>query len=162
MSITKVTRDQFATFLETATSTWSLLGTGITSYGIAYNPQIETEKWIIHKNATSTLESNQKQGDVTQKIYKGDPCFDYINGLRDKVGSDVESKVLDVDMWNGTSTSDGEIYPAKKNDVIIAVNQYMGEDASIEYSIYYNGDPVEGTVTIDSNGKPTFTASTGT
>ena len=43
-----------------------------------------------------------------------------------------------------------------KSDCIIAITNYMGEDASIEYSIYYNGDPKEGTVTLDSEGKPTF------
>ena len=69
----KVRRDQVATYLDTApstTSTWELLGIGITSYGIAFNPQITTEKWIIHENATSSHEGNQKQGDVSQKIYK--------------------------------------------------------------------------------------------
>lgn len=149
---TKVTREQFLTFLKTGTNKWGLLGTGITEYGIAFNPQIETEKWIIHKNATSTLDSNQKQGDITQKIYKGDACFDYVYSLMDKIGSDVESEVLDVDAWNGT----GDVYPAKKSKVIIAINNYMGEDASIEYSIYYNGDPEEGTVQI-TDGEPTFT-----
>ena len=51
----KVTRDQVVTYLDTTPSTeetWSLLGIGITSYGIAYNPQVTTEKWIINKNAT--------------------------------------------------------------------------------------------------------------
>ena len=148
----KVTREQFLTFLKTGANEWGLLGTGITEYGIALNPQIETEKWIIHKNATSTLDSNQKQGDVTQKIYKGDVCFDYVYSLMDKIGSDVETEVLDVDAWNGT----GDVYPAKKSKVIIAINNYMGEDASIEYSIYYNGDPEEGTVQI-TDGEPTFT-----
>ena len=44
------------------------------------------------------------------------------------------------------------------NDVIITVNNYMGENAEIEYDIYYDGDTVEGTVTI-VEGVPTFTPS---
>lgn len=35
----------------------------------------------------------------------------------------------------------------------------MGENAEIEYTIYYDGDPVEGTVTFAGN-VPTFSATT--
>ena len=156
MAIEKVTREQFATYLNTTpkteSETWSILGVGITNYGIAFNPQVETEKWIINKNATSGLNSNQKQGEASQKIYKGDPCFEYVYSLMDKVGSEVETQILDIDMWNGTEGT----FKAKKSNCIIAITNYMGEDASIEYSIYYNGDPIKGTVTLDTKGKPTF------
>lgn len=155
----KVKRSQFVTYINSkpkdSSETWTLLGIGITDYGIAYNPQITTEKWIIHDNASSSLDSNQKQGDITQKIYKDDPCFTYINSLRDKVGAEVQTQVLDIDTWDEDSETSGK-YKAKKSNCIIAVTNYMGEDASIEYSLYYNGDPVEGTVTIAS-GVPTFT-----
>ena len=63
-----------------------------------------------------------------------------------------KSHVLDIDRWNGSSNS----YPAKMSDVIITVTNYMGENAEIEYDIYYDGDAQEGTVTI-ANGVPTFT-----
>lgn len=156
--LTKVNRSQITTYLDTssgsASPTWKLLGVGVTEYAIAYNPQVTTEKWIIHDNANSSLDSNQKQGDVSQSIYKGDECFEYINSLRDKVGGQVQTKVLDIDIWN--SKDDGASYPAKMSDVIIAVTSYGGETATIEYSIYYNGDPIEGKVSI-SDGTPTFT-----
>lgn len=159
MANIKVNREQFATYLNTtptATTTWSLLGVGITSYGIAFNPQINTEKWIINSNATSDLVSNQKQGDVSQKIYDGDPCFEYIYSLMDKVGSEVETEVLDIDIWNEVTTDN---FKAKKSSCIIAINNYMAEEAVIEYSIYYNGDAEEGTVTF-TEGVPTFTETT--
>ena len=85
-------------------------------------------------------------------MYKGDPCFEYVNGLRDKIGGDVQTHILDIDMWD----AEGSAYKAKMSDALIAVTSYGGEDASIEYTLYYNGDPVEGTVTI-ANGVPTFT-----
>lgn len=156
----KVTRDQVVTYLDTtpsSTYTWSLLGVGVTSYGIAYNPQITTEKWIINKNATSSLDSFQMQGDVSQKIYKGDPCFEYINELRRElgVGSKVETHVLDIDTYDEV---EGE-YKATLADCIVTVTNYMAEEAVIEYSIYYNGDPVTGTVDM-SGSAPVFTADT--
>ena len=42
------------------------------------------------------------------------------------------------------------------SDAIITVTSYSGEE--IEYDLYYDGDPVEGTVAI-SDGVPTFTPS---
>ncbi len=153
--ITKIKRSQIATYIDTTPSsdpTWGLLGIGITDYSISYNPQITTEKWIIHDNASSSLDSNQKEGGVTQRMYKGDPCFEYVNGLRDKIGGDVQTHILDIDMWDGADS----VYKAKMSEALIAVTSYGGEDASIEYTLYYNGDPVEGTVTI-ADGKPTFT-----
>lgn len=156
----KITRDQVVTYLNTTPSgtseTWALLGQGITSYGIEYNPQVTTEKFIINKNATSSLDSYQMQGDVSQKIYKGDPCFEYVNDLRRslELGAEVETQVLDIDTYD-TDTKGN--YKATKSNCMIAITKYMEEEAVIEYSIYYNGDPVEGTVAIASTGIPTFT-----
>jgi len=153
--ISKIDRSQFLTYLNTSnpystvTPEWSVLGVGITEYGVAYNPQVDTEKWIIEDSARNDHTSNQKQGSVTQKCYKGDPVFEFINEGRDKLN--YKSQVLDIDRWNGNGGS----YPAKLNDVIITVENYMGENAEIEYSIYYDGDPVEGTVTF-AGTTPTF------
>ena len=155
----KITREQFVTYLNTTPSaeeSWALLGIGITGYGISYNPQVTTEKWIIHKSATSSLDSYQKQGDVSQKCYKGDPIFEYINEIRrnSDIGAKVQTQVLDIDRYD--STVEGT-YSATKSEVIIAITNYMAEDAVIEYTIYYNGDPIVGTVTF-ADEKPTFTA----
>lgn len=162
MDLEKLKRSQFVTYLDTTpkgdAETYKILGYGITNYGLAFNPQITTEKFIIHDSATSVLDSYQKQGDVTQNCYKGDPCFEFINELRRKslVGAEVQTTVLDIDKWDKGATEGS--YKATKSDVIIAISNYMGENATIEYQIHYNGDPVEGTVTIDKEtGVPTFT-----
>ena len=154
--IEKIKRSQFLTFLNTGTSAvpvWSVLGVGVTEYGIDYNAQVDTEKWIIEDNARNDHSSNQKQSSVTQKCYKGDAVFEFINAGRDQLN--YKAQVLDIDRWNGTGTT----YPAKKNDVMITVDKYMGEDAEIEYTIYYDGDATEGTVTFAGN-TPSFTPTT--
>ena len=152
-NIEKVNRSQFLSYLDTTPNsqnpTWAILGIGITEYGIAYNPQVDTEKWIIEDNARTDHSSNQKQGSVTQKIYKNDPCFAFVAAGRDKLN--YRSHVLDIDTYSGT----GSNYPAKMSDVVITVTNYMGENAEIEYDIYYGGDSVEGTVTI-TDGVPSF------
>lgn len=152
--IEKVNRSQFLTYLDTTpngnTRTWAILGVGITDYGVSYNPQVDTEKWIIEDNARNDHTSNQKQGSVEQKIYKGDPCFEFAAAGRDKLN--YKTKILDIDRWNGTGSS----YPAKMSDGKLVVTEAMGENATLSYDLYYDGDVVEGTVTFTGN-VPTFT-----
>lgn len=153
--IQKIDRDDaLITWLDTtpegSTRTWALLGVGITEYGIEMNAQVDTEKWIVEKNARTDHTSNQKQGDVTQKMYKNDPCYEFA-----RAGMDVlnyKTRILDV---FGAEGSNGT-YPAKMSDGLLVVTSFGGENAEIGYSLYYNGDAVEGTVTI-ANGVPTFT-----
>lgn len=43
-------------------------------------------------------------------------------------------------------------------DGLIAITQFMNENAVVEYDLYYDGDAVEGSVTFDaSTGKAVFT-----
>ena len=154
-NIQKIDRDDaLVTWLDTTPNgnsrTWALLGIGITEYNIEYNPQTETEKWIVEKNARTDHTSNQKAGDVTQKMYKNDPCYEFAKDNRDKLN--VKTHILDVDGAYGTEGS----YPAKMSDGLLVITSYGGENAEIGYTLNYNGDPVEGTVTI-TNGVPTFT-----
>lgn len=157
--IEKVNRSQFLSYLDTTPTanspTWAILGVGITDYSISYNPQVDTEKWIIEDNARNDHTSNQKQGSVEQKIYKGDPCFEFANAGRDRLN--YKTHILDIDRWNGTGT--GTItYPARMSDAVLVVTEEMGENATLSYDLYYDGDVVEGSVTF-TNGVPTFTQS---
>lgn len=156
-NIQKINRDDaLVTWLDTtpdgANRTWALLGVGITEYAIEYNPQVDTEKWIVERNARTDHSSNQKQGDVTQKMYKNDPCYEFAKAGRDVLN--YKTHILDVDGAYGSSGN----YPAKMSDGLLVVTSYGGENAEIGYSLYYNGDPISGTVTI-ANGVPTFTPS---
>ena len=152
--ITKVNRSQWLTYLDTTPTTetpnWAVLGVGITEFAIAYNPQVDTEKWIIEDNARNDHTSNQKQGSVSQKIYKGDPCFEFAHKGLDKLN--YITHILEIDRWNGTP--DGK-YPAKMSDGMIAITQKGGDNAVLEYDLYFNGEPVEGEVTF-AGDVPTF------
>lgn len=154
IQLEKIDRSKFATYLDTTpvevTRKWALLGFGITDYGIDFNPQVEQEKWIIENNARTDHTSNQKQGAVSQKMYKGDPCFEFVYAGIDKLN--YVTNILDIDKWNGS----GDSYPAKMSKGKLVITRYMGENAVIEYDLYYEGDPVEGTVTF-TDGVPTFT-----
>lgn len=158
--IEKLDRDNsLMTFLDVTPSensmTLEVLGIGITDYGIAYNPQVEQEKWIIEKNARNVHESNQKQGSVTQTAYKGDPVFEFVEKGRDVLN--YKTHIVDVDIFAG----EGGVYPAKCTDGLIAITQFMNENAVVEYDLYYDGDAIEGTVTFNAGtGKAEFTPNT--
>lgn len=154
--IVKNKRSQYQKFLDTTPTgdnpTWKVIGIGISEASVAYNPQVNTEQWIIEDSARNDHTGNQKQLSVTQRCYKNDPEFEYINSNRDKLNT--VSHVLEIDTWNGTGTTTIS-YPAKMSDCLITITSYSGEE--IEYTIYFNGDPTEGIATIAAGGVPTFT-----
>lgn len=148
--IVKNKRSQYQKFLDitpNSTATFKVIGIGITEANVSYNPQVDSEQWIIEDSARNDHTGNQKQISVTQKCYKGDPEFEFVNSGRDKLN--YTSHILEIDTWNGTNGS----YPAKLSDCLIAINSYSGNQ--IEYTIYFNGDPTEGTASI-ADGVPTF------
>lgn len=124
---------------------------------------MSTKKYICNKNATTRLNSFQMQGAISQECVKGDAVYDFVNKLRRelKIGSEVKTHVYDVDMYDSIEEGQTVAYKATKYECIVAVTSYAkGEEPTIEYSIYYNGDPVLGTVSFDSSGVATFTEDT--
>ena len=156
-NIEKILESQYQRFLDTTPSsaaTYKRIGIGVEegNAGIEYNPDIERIKWIIDNSARSNHKSNDKQMSVPQKAYKGDPCFEFVNKGRDKMN--YKTNLLEVDTWDEVTTGH---YKAKLSSATIVVTSYTGEE--IDYDIYVDGDPTDGTVTI-SGGVPTFTATT--
>ena len=64
-NIEKIKRSQFITYLDTTPSgssrTWAVLGIGVDEYSVSYNPQVDTEKWIVEDNARNDHTSNQNK-----------------------------------------------------------------------------------------------------
>ena len=63
--------------------------------------------------------------------------------------------MLEVDMSSSTSGV-GTTYDALQYNVLIVINEFLGENATISYDVYVKGKPTIGTVSI-SDQKPTFT-----
>lgn len=152
----KMKRSEFVTYLDItpdSTATFKKLGIGITDMAISYNPTVDSEKWIIEDTARHVHSGNEKQTSVSQSIYTDDPCYEFVEAGLDKLN--YVTHILDINRTKvGTSTGS---FKAKLSDGKIAITSYMGEDAVIEYDLYYEGDPVEGEVTFDESGNPTFT-----
>lgn len=154
-NIEKLKTSQYLRFIDTTPSalspTWKVVGIGVEEMATEYSPQVDTIKWIIEDSARNDHTSNQKQSSVTQKAYKNDPCFEFVNAGRDKLN--YVTHILEIDTWSGAEGS----YSAKMSDGLITVTSYDGDQ--IEFDLYFNGDPEDGTASITS-GVPTFTPST--
>lgn len=152
----KMNRSEFVTYLDVtpdASASYELLGIGITDLSIAYNPSVDSEKWIIEDVARHIHQSNEKQASVSQSIYVGDPCYEFVEKGLDKLN--YKTHILNIN--RAKEISDGKYY-ADLSDGLVSITSYMGENATIEYDLYWEGDKKTGSVTFGEDGKPVFEA----
>ena len=151
-------RKDFAHYFDTSATgeaNWELEGIGVEALSLSYNPQIDTFKQIIDDVASSTFDSYQIQSSVSGKrIDKDDPIWKWLNEARKKAES-IETKMREVDMSSATGSASTQ-YEALQYNVLIVINEFLGERARTPYAVYVKGKPTIGTVSI-SNKKPTFT-----
>lgn len=153
-------RDQYWHYINTATKTgetanpdYTREGTGVESLSIAFNPQKDTYKDITKRTSTTTFDSYQMSSSISDKrCYSDDPMYDYLYELK-KLAIAAETQLVEID--SAKTTGDG--YDATRYNILITINEWLGENATISYDIDYS-DPVQGVATI-SDGKITFTES---
>lgn len=153
-NLVKMERSDWMTWLDTTPNsemTFNILGIGVTDLAIAYNPSVDSEKWIIEKTARHIHSSNEKQASVSQSIYEGDPCYEFVDAGRNKLN--YKTRILDVNMKK--KVDDNKFY-AELTDGLITITSHMGENAVIEYDLYWEGDTQTGSVDV-SSGTPVFT-----
>lgn len=141
-----------------AVPNWASLGKGVVSLPLAYNPQVTTETYINEDNATNSVDSYQVSAGIDVALWDATnaPAHAYLETLRKlrAIGSDAEVQVLEVDL------STPSPYASQLNNAVIAIENFTvegGKPQQLSSTIYYNGDPVQGTVVI-TNGTPAFTA----
>lgn len=147
---TKVKRSLFKTFLRTGsvgTPNWQLIGDGVVTGKISYNPKTSEETYISDDAATMALESYAPTLPIEATAKHGDPVFDYIEALR--VGRSVlsSSETDIVNVWLYRKQGGYTIYPAEKQFVSIQIDDFGGEGgvaAKINYTFNFVGDPILG------------------
>lgn len=147
---TKIKRSEIQTFLDItplSTATYRLLGDGVVSGKIAYNPKTSEETYINADSATITLESYAPTLPVEQTAKFGDEVFDFIDALRvaRAVLADAETTICNVWIYEGGGPT---AYPAEKQSVSIQIDDFGGEGgqaAKINFTLNFIGDPVVGT-----------------
>ena len=145
----KIKRSLIQTFLDTAppTHTYFLLGDGVVSGKLAYNPKVLEETYISEDSANISVESYAPKMPVEQTAIGGDKVFEYIDGLRiaRAVLGDAETTIVNVWMYE---TGGPTAYPAEQQAVSIAIEDFGGEGGSaakINFTINFIDDPIPGT-----------------
>ncbi|MDD4390589.1 MAG: hypothetical protein PHW03_07285 [Eubacteriales bacterium] len=149
MTMEKVKRSKFAIFLNTGTTaapTYNLIGNGVTAQTVNYNPQTEEETYVHQDSGVTDVTSYKPNIPTPQTAIKGDPVFDFVDGLRKKraVLDEAKSKVCLVYLYD---TPVDDEYPAEENECTIQIDDFGGEGGGkvvINYTINLTGDPVEG------------------
>lgn len=160
MSYATITNDKRAVYLDCSdaphtTPSYARLGEGINTFTPSNNGQISTKHYINDKFATSRRNGLQKQFAFSGDRVIGDTANDYLIGLSEATGSEVETTMIIADLLNGTTATGGTKYAAKKYDVMIDVSNdgtiEGGQDVSIDGTCYVNGDPTDGFITVSSS-----------
>lgn len=152
-------RKDFAHYFNTTPSdtneTYVLEGIGVEALSFSYNAQVSQFKTILDDVADSTFENYQIQSSVSNKrIYKGDAIYEFLNEAR-RNSTAIETQVIEVDMKSKSTTGS---YDGLKYNILIVLDEFLGENAVIGYNLYVKGSPTKGTITI-ADKVPTFTPS---
>lgn len=153
---TKVKRSQFKTFLNTtplAAATYKLIGDGVSTGTINYNPETSTETYIHEDSATTNLEKYAPNMPVEMTAVNGDDVFEFVDNLR-KTRAVLDAAKTDiVNVWLYETPTAGA-YPAEKQNVSIQVDSFGGDggvSAKLNYTINYLGDRINGTYNPTTN-----------
>lgn len=146
----KANRSDFKTFINTGTTespVWALLGEGITTGAINYNPQTTEETYIHQTSGTTLIESYRPTFPVDAALDIADDALDYVEGLRQarSVGADAETEIVNVWLYE---TPSGSEYPAERQSVNIQFDTFGGDGGGptrFSFTVNYLGDPVIGT-----------------
>lgn len=155
---TSVKRSQFALYLNvlpSGTADYELVGDGITTATINYNPQTSEETYIHQDSGTTEIESYRPTMPVEATAKSGDPVFDFVDGLRQSraVLDAAKTDAVLVYIYEGEETPAAGDYPAEKQDVSIQIDSFGGDGgakAKINYTINFLGDPVPGTFVVST------------
>ena len=146
----KIKRSEVMTFMNTtplAAATYKLIGDGVTTGAIEYNPKTTEETYIHEDSATISVESYAPSLPVEAIAVSGDDVFEFIDALRvaRAVLDDAETDIVNVWAYeSGGPTA----YPAEKQNVSIQIDEFGGDggqSVKINYTINFIGDPVPGT-----------------
>ncbi len=148
--MTKIKRSQVKSFLQTATTpsvVLSLIGDGVVSGVINYNPETSSETYVHEDSATIDVERYAPTLPIEQTAVAGDAVFEYIDNLRKTRATLNDARTYLVNVWMYETPTNTDQYPAEKQEVSIAIDSFGGDGGNatkINYTINFIGDPVVG------------------
>ena len=146
----KIKRSQVQSFLQTASSpsiVLSLIGSGVTTGTINYNPETSSETYIHEEGATVDVERYAPNLPVEASCVNGDAVFEYIDNLRKTRATLNDARTYLVNVWMYATPTSTDKYPAERQEVSIQIDSFGGDGGvatKINYTINFIGDPVVG------------------
>lgn len=155
-------RSLLVTYLRTSGTyenpTWSLIGDGVTTLSISYEPESEDLQYINQDTATTALKRykptmsldgvlEMKETGEAVKSYELNPVFSYINSLRRTRSISNESEILMVELYTGSFDTINNVWTgckSQRQNVNIQVNEFGGEAGdtiSFSSTVNFSGDP---------------------
>ena len=155
-AMTKLTRDKFIPFIDTAkdktfvASTWKRIDYS-TIFELSAGEQTEDRDYICYPNAVTDVTSNKPELPQEIALYEGNPVYDFmIKELYNlPIGSDCSVPVLlcfggaDKRAWRALAT--------------VTSKTLNTADGKITFTLSFGGEIEKGTYTI-TEGVPSFTA----
>ncbi len=157
----KIERKYLAHFINTAgdaTAVYERLGKDLEEFSPELSAQVDTKKNILGE--TSVLISGYEKTAGVEPFYaeEGSALFARLQEIIDDglVLDDLKADVVEVKLWEATQ---GNTYPAIREEVIIEVTSYGGDTTGyqIPFTLHFTGNKVKGTFDVTSK---TFTAET--
>jgi len=145
-----VKRSQFKAFMNIVpggTASYKVIGDGVTTGTVNYNPQTSEENYIHEDSGAVEVESYRPTFPIEATAKAGDDVFDFIDGLRKSraVLADARTDIVMVYLYEDAVEG---AYPAEKQNVSIQIDSFGGDggaSAKINYTINFIGDAVAGT-----------------
>ena len=138
---------------------YEFLGTGFQTLDEKPSPKTTSKRYVNDASASQSITSYEWSSDYEADQIQSNKAIEYIVNIGEmcKTGADAETEYLIVDLDKEANT---EGYRARKFNVAIQVDSFDNNAGELQCkgSFLGLGDPIEGTVTIDSSNKEvTFT-----
>lgn len=146
----KIKRSKLAVFLNTGTAdaaAYNLIGNGVASQTINYNPQTEEETYIHQDSGNTEVTGYKPTIPTPMTAIKGDPIFDYVDKIRRNrsILDDAKTTVCIVYLYEDAESG---AYPAEECDCTVQIDDFGGDggaSAVINFTINLCGEPTQGT-----------------
>ena len=133
---------------------FEFLGTGFQTLDEKPSPKTTSKRYVNDASASQSITSYEWSSDFEADQIQSNKAIEYIVNIGEmcKTGSDAETEYLIVDLDKEAKT---EGYRARKFNVAVQVDSFDNNDGELQAkgSFLGLGDPIEGTVTIESDTK---------
>lgn len=154
-----VNRNEWAAYMKTADSAYTLMGEGFTSLTENKNAKEYSRQYVHEKTERTDVTGYATSIAYSCDVYSEDPVIQKIIEITDneKVGTDAQVEVVSVNLWQ-TGGAENSYIAYQRKYAVIPDSKGDGTDALV-YSgnLRAVGDVVKGKFTV-SDGAGSFTA----